>query len=88
MFSIFPTYGLLIMAITYFQALGKGKQAGLLVVFRQFALIIPLVLILPILMGGNVIGVWSAIPINDIIIFLTASFLLVKEYKKLNTFQV
>ncbi len=83
MFSMFPTYGLLIMAITYFQALGKGKQAGLLVVFRQFALIIPLVIILPILMGGNVIGVWSAVPINDTIIFLTASFLLIKEYKKL-----
>ncbi len=84
MFSLFPTYGLLIMAITYFQALGKGKQAGLLVVFRQFALIIPLVLILPILMSGNVIGVWSAVPINDAILFLTASFLLLKEYKALN----
>ncbi len=83
MFSLFPTYGLLIMAVTYFQALGKGKQAGLLVVFRQFALIIPLVLILPILLGGNVIGVWAAVPTNDIIIFLTASFLLIKEYKLL-----
>ncbi len=83
MFSIFPTYGLLIMAITYFQALGKGKQAGLLVVFRQFALPIPLVLILPILMKGNVLGAWAAIPLNDVIIFLAASFLLIKEYKKL-----
>ncbi len=72
------------MAITYFQALGKGKQAGLLVVFRQFALIIPLVLILPILMKGDVLGVWFAIPVNDMIIFLAASTLLIKEYKKLN----
>ncbi len=86
MFSMFPTYGILIMTITYCQALGKGKPAGLLVIFRQFALIIPLVLILPVLMEGKVIGVWSAIPLNDIIIFLTASVLLIKEYKKLNTY--
>ncbi len=82
-FSLFPTYGLLIMAVTYFQALGKGKQAGLLVVFRQFALIVPLVLLLPILMGGSVIGVWSAIPINDAILFLAAGFLLLKAYQEL-----
>ncbi len=83
MFSIFPTYGILIMAITYFQALGKGKQAGLLVVFRQFVLVVPLVLILPVLMGGSVLGVWAALPLNDIIIFIAAATLLVKEYKVL-----
>ncbi len=83
MFSLFPTYGLLIMAVTYFQALGKGKQAGLLVVFRQFALVVPLVLLLPVLMKGSVLGVWSAIPLNDLIIFLAAAYLLRKEYKNL-----
>jgi len=88
MFSIFPTYGLLIMVVTYFQSLGKAKQAGLLVLFRQLALVVPLVLILPILLGGNVIGVWLALPINDIIILLIALILLAREYKYLKKMSV
>ena len=83
LYCIFPTYGLLIMVVTYFQALGKAKQAGFLVVLRQLALVIPLVLILPVLLKGNVLGVWLALPLNDIIILLVAIGLLVKEYKYL-----
>lgn len=83
MYCIFPTYGLLIMVVTYFQAIGKAKQAGFLVVLRQLALVIPLVLILPVLLGGNVLGVWIALPLNDIIILLVALGLLTGEYKYL-----
>ena len=77
MYCIFPTYGLLIMVVTYFQSLGKAKKAGLLVILRQLMLVVPLVLILPHLLGGNVLGVWLALPLNDIIMIR-------KEYKKLN----
>ena len=83
MYCIFPTYGLLIMVVTYFQSLGKAKQAGFLVILRQLALVIPLVLLLPRLLGGNVLGVWLALPVNDIIILLAALLLLVREYKEL-----
>ena len=47
MYCMFPTYGMLIMVVTYFQSLGKAKQAGLVVVLRQLVLVVPLVLILP-----------------------------------------
>lgn len=80
MFCAFPTYGLLIMIITYFQALGKAKQAGFIVVLRQLVLVVPLVLILPQLLGGNVLGVWLALPINDLIILVVAIVLLIREY--------
>ena len=56
--------------------------------FRQLALVVPLVLILPILLGGNVLGVWLALPINDIIILLIALILLAREYKYLNKMSV
>ena len=56
--------------------------------FIQLALVVPLVLILPILLGGNVIGVWLALPINDIIILLIALILLAREYKYLNKISV
>ena len=84
MYCIFPTYGLLIMVVTYFQSLGKAKKAGILVIRRQLVLVIPLVLILPPLLGGNVLGVWLALPLNDIIILLIALILLMREYKELN----
>lgn len=84
MYCIFPTYGLLIMVVTYFQSLGKAKKAGFLVILRQLVLVVPLVLILPHLLGGNVLGVWLALPLNDIIILLVALILIREEYKKLN----
>ena len=83
MYCIFPAYGLLIMIVTYFQAIGKAKQAGIVVVLRQFALIVPLVLILPRVFNGNVLGVWLALPLSDVIVVLIAIILLIGEYKHL-----
>lgn len=81
MYCIFPTYGMLIMTVTYFQAIGKAKQAGVLVILRQLALVVPLVLILPRFLNGNVLGVWLALPLNDVVIILIAIILLISEYK-------
>ena len=69
------------MTVTYFQALGKAKQAGLLVILRQLALAVPLVLLLPRMLNGNILGVWLALPLNDLIIILIAIILLIGEYK-------
>ena len=87
MFCAFSTYGILIMTLTYFQALGQAKLAGFLVVFRQLALVVPMVLLLPVLMGGNVLGVWLALPLNDVIILGTALVLLGREYRRLKKMQ-
>ncbi len=81
MFSAFSTYGLLIMTLTYFQALGQAKLAGFLVVLRQLVLVVPMVLLLPVLMGGNVLGVWIALPLNDAAILVVAIILLMREYR-------
>lgn len=83
MYCLFPTYGVLIMTVTYFQSIGKAKQAGIVVMLRQFALVVPLVLVLPRLLKGNVLGVWLALPLNDIIIILITTILLIGEYKNL-----
>lgn len=71
------------MTVTYFQAVGKAKQAGVLVILRQLALVVPLVLLLPRLLNGDVLGVWLALPLNDVIIILIAILLLMGEYKHL-----
>ena len=71
------------MTVTYFQAIGKAKQAGVLVILRQLALVIPLVLILPRSLNENVLGVWLALPLNDVVIILIAIILLISEYKRI-----
>ena len=60
-----PLIGLQVIGGTYFQSIGKAGPAMFLGLSRQFILLIPLVLILPPLMGVN--GIWYATPIADIL---------------------
>ena len=58
-----------------------------MVMLRQLVLVVPLVLILPVLLNGNVLGVWLALPLNDLIILVVAIMLLIQEYKYLKKLQ-
>lgn len=69
-YSVFITYGVMIMSLTFFQAIGDGKSAGLLVMFRQVILFVPAVIILPKVFG--LFGVWLAEPLVDFAVFLIA----------------
>ncbi len=51
-------------SINLYIGLGKGKEAGILATARQIAFFIPLVLILPRMLGA--IGVWIALPLADL----------------------
>lgn len=81
MFSIFPSAGIMIIAITLFQALGKGSKASVLVILRQVALFIPLALLLPRVMGVS--GVWLASPITDGVVLILSIIMVLMEYSKL-----
>jgi putative MATE family efflux protein len=81
MYSIFPVSGALIMAITFFQALGKGSKASVLVIMRQIGLFIPLVVLLPRLL--NIYGVWASMPLSDGIVFLLGLAMLAAEYRRM-----
>lgn len=59
-----PAIGFQIVSASYFQAVGKPKQAMLLSLSRQVLLLIPAVLILPRFFGLN--GVWAAMPTADL----------------------
>jgi putative MATE family efflux protein len=82
MYSIFPVSGVLIMAITFFQALGQGGKASVLVVLRQIGLFIPLAILLPRLM--NIYGVWASMPLADGIVFLLGIVMLAAEYRRMS----
>lgn len=81
MYSTFPVMGFWIMSVTLFQALGKGKNASMLVVARQIALIVPLIILLPMVIGIQ--GIWASSPITDGIVFILTAFMVFVEYKKM-----
>lgn len=44
-YSVFVLYGAMIMTVTFFQAIGDGKKAGMLIMLRQLVLFLPAMLI-------------------------------------------
>ncbi|NMM61875.1 MATE family efflux transporter [Clostridium sp. P21] len=86
MYSIFPVLGFWIMSVTLFQSLGKGKNASILVIARQIALIVPLIILLPRFMGTK--GVWAAVPVTDGIVFVITLIMILKQYKKIGKISV
>ena len=78
--SLFPLSAIMIINLTLFQALGKAKYAGMLVIARQFLLYIPAVLILPVFFGAR--GVWISSPIIDTLVTVLSAFIVIKLFKK------
>ncbi|UTD13658.1 MATE family efflux transporter [Treponema denticola] len=78
--SLFPLSAIMIINLTLFQALGKAKYAGMLVIARQFLLYIPAVLILPVFLGTR--GVWISSPIIDTLVTVLSAFIVIKLFKK------
>ena len=76
-YSIFILYGILIMVLTFFQSIGDGKTAGLLVMLKQIILFVPLIFILPMVLGLN--GIWLTIPLVDLLLVIIS---IVKYRKK------
>lgn len=60
-----PLIGIQIIGGTYFQSVGKAGPAMFLGLSRQFVFLIPLVLVLPQIMGID--GIWYSTPIADLL---------------------
>lgn len=70
----FCVVGFQIVTTNFFQALGMAGKAVFLSLTRQIIFMIPLLFILPPVMGLN--GVWSAFPISDMVATIVAGVLL------------
>ena len=73
--------GFQIVTTNFFQSLGMAGKAVFLSLTRQIIFMIPLLFILPPLMGLN--GVWSAFPISDFIATMVAIWMLVVQVRKI-----
>lgn len=75
--SFFPLFVIEVIAVAYFQSIGKPQTAFFLTLLRNIILLIPLLYILPYFFGYN--GVLYTFPIVDILITLAAIWLLRNE---------
>lgn len=81
MILFIPLGALQIIAATYFQSIGKRVQSILLGLSRQFLCLIPLVLILPRVLGLD--GLWFAYPLADLVSVVITSALFLRELSHL-----
>ena len=80
-YSTFILYGIMIMTLTFFQSIGDGKKAGIIVLLRQLVLFVPAILLLPKLFGAS--AVWWAEPIVDFTMIIVGLFLMLNEMRKI-----
>lgn len=80
-YSTFILYGIMIMTLTFFQSIGDGKKAGIIVLLRQLVLFVPAILLLPKLFGTS--AVWWAEPIVDFTMIIVGLFLMLNEMRKI-----
>lgn len=81
MIAFIPLASLQITGSTYFQAVGKKTQSMLLGLSRQFLMLIPIVLFLPLFIGVD--GVWLAFPLADLASTALTTVLLLRELRRL-----
>ncbi|MDB4293311.1 MATE family efflux transporter [Maribacter sp.] len=79
-FAATPIVALQLIGAAYFQAIGKVIPALWLTLLRQGLFFIPLVLILPSILGE--IGVWISFPISDVLATIVTAWYLKKEIKR------
>ena len=82
LYSAFILYGVMIMLLTFFQAIGDAKSAGRLVMLRQVIIFVPAMIILPMFFGLK--AVWFTTPIIDILIVILGMLTYLKTIKKFN----
>lgn len=79
--ALIPLVGFQIVSATYFQAVGKARQAAVLSLSRQVLFFIPLLVILPRFWGVE--GVWRAAPIADFLAVSLSATMMYYEMRSL-----
>lgn len=80
-YSVFVLYGLMIMAITFFQAIGDAKKAGIIIMLRQLILFAPAIIILPMLFGLK--AVWFTGALVDLVVIILGTTMQQKRLRSM-----
>ncbi len=80
---LFPLIGSQAVITNFFQSIGKAKVSIFLSLSRQMIYLLPLLLILPPIMGVD--GVWAALPASDGVAFITAWIIMIRYMRKMKS---
>lgn len=80
-FIIAPVLGFVMLATTFFQSIGKPNASSVITLIRQVVALIPLIYLLPIVLGT--IGIFYAQPISDLLAMVLSWVLIHKQFKRL-----
>ena len=83
---LFPFIGFQMIGAGFFQSIGKARPSIVLSLTRQVLFLIPLILLLPLLLGTN--GIWIAFPIADLLAIIFTGILVYRELSKINKLQI
>lgn len=84
-YSVFILNGVMVMTITFFQSIGNGKKAGIIVMFRQLFLFVPAMILMPIFFGSK--AVWFTQPLVDFTMIVIGIIMMVIELNKMGNGQ-
>jgi putative MATE family efflux protein len=85
--SMIPLIGIQIVGAALFQSLGKAVPSLILALLREVLLFIPLVIILPRILGLGLWGIWIAYPAADILSVVLTVLFLRSELRKIDLWQ-
>lgn len=80
--SLMFLVGVQVISTNFFHSIGKARISFILSFLRQFAIVGPLILFLPRILGLN--GIWLATPIADVLATIITVAFIRKEYKTLS----
>ncbi len=79
---LFPLIGFQVIGAGFFQSIGKARPSIILSMSRQLLFLIPLILVLPLVMGIS--GIWVAFPIADFLSIIMTGVFLYREFKRMD----
>ncbi|MRR09563.1 MATE family efflux transporter, partial [bacterium] len=79
--AAFPVVGFQVVSSNFFQAIGKARISMFLNMLRQVIVLIPMVLLLPPLLGID--GVWLSGPIADLAAAAITAVMIARELRRL-----
>ena len=77
---MFPIVGFQVVTSNFFQSIGMAKKAIFLSLTRQLIFLVPLLAVLPGIMGSD--GVWASIPIADSAATILTAVVLIRLLRK------
>ncbi|WFD11295.1 MATE family efflux transporter [Tepidibacter hydrothermalis] len=80
---MYPILGLYMVAVGFYQSIGKGKESLILSLLRQIIFFIPLSIILPSVSNLGILGIWISFPISDLLSSLCSLVFAIRQYKKI-----